>query len=223
MSALWMVRARLRRDASVAALAPLLLPDDDSARAMAAHRLVWSLMPVDPLAQRDFLWREEAPGRFMVLACRPPDPSALFDVEAKPFEPALVPGDRLRFLLRANPTASRSGPSGRGARADVVMHALHAVPRHERAAARPALAQEAGGAWLARTGLRHGFEVMAGLRADGYRVLRLPRAGGAIQLGTLEYEGVLRVREPEAFLAGLAAGFGRARAFGCGLMLVRRA
>jgi CRISPR system Cascade subunit CasE len=30
------------------------------------------------------------------------------------------------------------------------------------------------------------------------------------------------VKEPDRFLAKLAQGFGRARAFGCGLMLIRR-
>jgi len=218
-----MIRARLRRDASVAALAPLLLPEDDSARVMAAHRLVWSLMPADPDARRDFLWREEAPGRFLVLASRPPDASVLFDVEAKPFEPTLASGDRLRFMLRANPTVSSSSTDGRSARHDVVMHALRAVPQPERAAARPALAQQEGAAWLDRVGKQNGFAVEPGLRADGYQTLQLPRAGRAIQLGTLEYEGVLQVTDPKAFVARLVAGFGRAKAFGCGLMLVRRA
>lgn len=219
-----MVRARLRRDTPVAALAPLLLPDDGSARVLAAHRLVWSLMPPDPDARRDFLWREEAPGRFLVLASRLPGSSALFDVEAKPFEPALATGDRLRFVLRANPTVSGPATAGRrGARHDVVMHALRAVPRPDRAAARPVLAQQEGAAWLDRVGQGHGFAVEPGLRADGYQMLQLPRAGRAIQLGTLEYEGVLQVTDPAAFVAGLAAGFGRAKAFGCGLMLVRRA
>ena len=218
-----MIRAHLRRDASVAALAPLLLPEDDSARVMAAHRLVWSLMPADPDARRDFLWREEAPGRFLVLSSRPPGASALFDVEAKPFEPALSAGDRLRFILRANPTVSSSTTDGRSTRHDVVMHALRAVPQPERAAARPALAQQEGAAWLDRVGQKHGFAVEPGLRADGYQTLQLPRAGRAIQLGTLEYEGVLQVTDPKLFVERLVAGFGRARAFGCGLMLVRRA
>lgn len=224
MTALWLVRARLKRDSQVSALAPLLLPEDDSERAMAAHRLVWSLMPPDSAARRDFLWREEAPGRFLVLSPRRPDDSALFEVESKPFEPELAPGDRLRFVLRANPTTARAELGRRGTRVDVVMHALHPVPHGERAAARPALAQDAGAAWLERVGMRYGFAPEHGLRADGYRVLRIPRQGRAsIQLGTLDYDGILEVQDPAAFLTGLAAGFGRARAFGCGLMLIRRA
>lgn len=231
---LWLVRARLRRDASVAALAPLLMPADEGRGALADHRLVWSLMTTGETATRDFLWRrEEEPGCFLVLAPRPPGTSALFDVECKPFEPVLAPGDRLRFALRANPTTAQPQPGQgehgrrrkRGKRGDVVMHALHPVPKGERAEARPALVQAAGAAWLARQGERHGFRPeQESLRVDGYRRVHIPRAGtSSIKVGMLDYEGVLVVEAPAAFLAGLANGFGRARAFGCGLMLIRRA
>ncbi len=225
----YLARARLRRDASVAALAPLLLPGEDSERALASHRLAWSLMPPDAGAERDFLWREEGPGQFMLLAARAPAPSALFDVDFQPFEPVLAAGDRLHFVLRANPTVARRVPGQRGARDDVVMHALHALPGKRqggRDAARPEVIVREGTAWLLRLGQRHGFAPdPARLAVDGYNVLRIPRAGGAqpIRLATLDYQGVLTVTDPAAFLSGLAAGFGRGRAFGCGLMLIRRA
>lgn len=226
---LYLARARLRRDASVTALAPLLMPEDGNARALAAHRLAWSLMPADAEATRDFLWREEGPGRFMLLAARAPTPSALFDVETQPFEPVLAAGDRLHFVLRANPTVARPVLGERGKRDDVVMHALHALAGKRqggRDAARPEAILREGTAWLLRLGQRHGFAPdPSRLAVDGYNLLRIPRANGAppIRLGTLDYQGVLTVTDPGAFLSGLAAGFGRGRAFGCGLMLIRRA
>jgi CRISPR system Cascade subunit CasE len=226
---LYLVRARLRRDASVAALAPLLLPEDANARALAAHRLVWSLMPADAGATRDFLWREEGPGRFMLLAARAPTPSALFDVESRPFQPVLAAGDRLHFVLRANPTVARRVAGQRGKREDVVMHALHALPGKRqggRDVARPEKIVREGTAWLLRLGQRQGFAPdPARLAVDGYNILQISRAGGAppIRLATLDYQGVLTVTDPAAFLAGLSGGFGRGRAFGCGLMLIRRA
>ena len=39
----------------------------------------------------------------------------------------------------------------------------------------------------------------------------------------LDFEGVLEVDDVAEFLKKLAAGIGRARAFGCGLMLIRPA
>ena len=59
------------------------------------------------------------------------------------------------------------------------------------------------------------------LRVDGHRVHRkLGRHG--IVVSTLDFEGELRVTDPEAFLSALSNGIGPAKAFGCGLMLVRR-
>ena len=40
---------------------------------------------------------------------------------------------------------------------------------------------------------------------------------------TLEFEGLLTVSDPDAFLSGIARGFGATKAYGCGLMLIRRA
>lgn len=39
----------------------------------------------------------------------------------------------------------------------------------------------------------------------------------------LEFEGTLTVEDPPRFLSAIATGFGKARAFGLGLMLIRRA
>jgi len=47
------------------------------------------------------------------------------------------------------------------------------------------------------------------------------QAGGPV-FGSLDISGVLEVRDPAVFLGNLSKGFGRARAFGRGLMLIRR-
>ncbi|MEE3504185.1 type I-E CRISPR-associated protein Cas6/Cse3/CasE [Acidiphilium acidophilum] len=219
-----LIRARLKRSAPIVSLGRLLLPAQDAARTDAAHRLVWSLFAGDPDRRRDFLWREEAPGQFIIFAPEPPPPSDLFEVEAKEFAPVLAVGDRLRFLLRANATVSKKTKSGdRGRRADVVMAAIHGAPKGERAEARRDAIETAGRAWLARQGDTHGFFLPRPVAVDGYNRLKLPRIGGRpIEIGTLDFEGVLDIADPARFLAALAQGFGRARAFGCGLMLIRR-
>ena len=227
MSALYLTRARLRQDASLAALAPVLLPADAHARTGMAHRLIWSLFADTADRRRDFLWREDAPGQFMTLSARPPEDERLFALEVKPFAPVLLSGDRLRFLLRANPTIDHAEPghTRRSRRSDVVMDALKPVARGEaRQQARPQLIQQAGAEWLRRVGDRHGF-IPETILADGYDQLRLPRPAGKrpIQISTLDFAGVLEVTDVAAFLAQLAQGFGRARGFGCGLMLIRRA
>lgn len=220
-------RIALRRDAPTAALAPLLLPSDGQARTAASHHLVWALFSDGPDRRRDFLWREEAPGRFLALSDRPPNPlHDLFEIDSKDFAPALSAGDRLGFALRANAVVARKAEGAkRGVRHDVVMDALHAVPKGAaRQAQRPEAVIQAGRAWLARQGEADGFSPDAEVAVDGYETIRIPRAGlPPIRFGRLDFEGALTVTDPTRFLASLAQGFGRARAFGCGLMLIRRA
>lgn len=236
MSTLYLSRARLRGDASARALAPLLLPREESARAQAAHHLVWALMSDAGDRTRDFLWREEKHGHFLILGPRPAERQAeLFELEHKPWAPVLRSGDRLGFVLRANPTiAKQTAPDKRGKRSDVVMDALFLLPRDARAEARRQAIVTAGTAWLTRQGVRLGFTPEAAtLNVDGYETIRIDRVADEgrpgrrkcppLCFGRLDFEGVLRVDDPARFLAAVPQGFGRSRAFGCGLMLLRRA
>jgi len=229
----FLTRVALRRDAGVAALAPLLLPDEDGARAEASHRLVWSLFPGDADATRDFLYREEGRGRvgrFTILSRRRPvDLHGLFAMEEpKIFAPALKAGDRLAFALRANPTVERKEPGQtRSLRSDVVMHRLKPIPKGDRAKMRDTLTREAIRNWLERQALRSGFQLVCTettLRVDGYDQVRLPRRKGKpILFSRVDTEGVLEITDPAEFIRRVTGGFGRAKAFGCGLMLIRRA
>ena len=232
MAALYLSRARLRRDASAAALLPLLLGDDsDNARSHhPGHHLVWSLFAERADQRRDFLWREmEQRGAFLILSARAPvDRHALFELdEPKSFAPALAAGDRLGFSLRANPVVRRRDPSRRRSiKHDVVMDALRDRPGGERADHRLTAMHERGFAWLERQGVKTGFTVRSNdVEVEGYRQHRISRKGEAapMSFSTLDFNGVLEVREPDVFLSGVALGFGATKAYGCGLMLIRRA
>ena len=228
MKPLYLSRVRLKNDASVKALLPLLLGDGASP-SHPGHRLVWSLFAGDPDARRDFLWREMEPrGVFLILSARPPlDSHNLFDIaEPKPFAPALAPGERLRFSLRANPVVRRrDAERRRSVKHDVVMDELRGHGKGERAQYRFDAANRRGLAWLERQGAAAGFSVEPdGVGIDGYRQHRIPRKGQReMCFSTLDFDGVLEVRDPAALVAGVARGFGAAKAWGCGLMLVRRA
>jgi len=227
-------RIRLRSDVPAAAIAASLLPDDRNQRHLATHRLLWTLFSDGPDRQRDFLWREaEGDGaplnqHFLALSTREPtDHHDLFKVETKPFAPNLSVGDRLGFSLRVNPVISRpSGENGRrGKRHDVVMDSIKPLPKGERSAARQRFTIEAGRDWLTRRAERHGFLLLdEGFSADGYQQLRIPRHGkpAPITFSVLDLGGVIEVLDPERFLMALHQGFGPAKAFGCGLMLIRR-
>lgn len=221
----YLSRATLRRDASAASLLPLLRPSESGSQ-HTGHHLVWSLFADTPDRRRDFLWRETPGGTFYLLSARRPmDNHSLFRLdEPKVFAPALAVGDRLRFSLRANPVVRRRDSNGRSAKHDVVMDALR-----QRAEARQKTRLEAmrerGSAWLAGQGRGAGFDVdEAKLGIDGYQQHRIPRRGTVpMRFSTLDIEGVLQVRDPVLFVNAVLRGFGSAKAYGCGLMLIRRA
>lgn len=218
---MFLSRLTLRQAPDMAALGQLLNPDHDGRRMDAHHRLIWAGFAGDPDARRDFLWREMGQGGFLVLSPRAPGPSPLFDPpEATGFAPVLAPGDRLAFVLRANATRTITEADGKKRHRDVVMEALAPVPKAARADLRMELAQSAGLVWLEGQGARAGFRV---LHADvtAYRVVETRKRGP--RFGVLDLEGLIEVTDPGAFVPKLAQGFGRAKAFGCGLMLIRRA
>ena len=229
MTALYLTRVRLRSDAALDALAPLLMGKAAGfGRANhPGHHLVWYLFAGGPDRSRDFLWREAGSRSFYVLSARHPrDPHDLFDVaEPKPFEPALSVGDWLSFSLRANPVVRRRDADGdRRVKHDVVMHALHQHRSGTRARRRMEVAREAGFEWLSSQATRFGFAVERDhVTVDRYEQHRIGRAGSApMSYSTLDFDGILQVTDPGEFVARIGRGFGAARAYGCGLMLVRR-
>ena len=115
MSELLLSRARLRPRRIGGGAGPAAGAGRSQRPAPAAsHQLVWSLFADGPERRRDFLWREEAPGRFMTLSSRPPvDVARACSIWIlKPFAPVLAAGDRLGFTLRANPVVARADGTG---------------------------------------------------------------------------------------------------------------
>ncbi|HZZ84296.1 MAG TPA: type I-E CRISPR-associated protein Cas6/Cse3/CasE [Anaeromyxobacteraceae bacterium] len=218
-----------------------------------SHQALWRLLSRSPDHERDFLYRAEDTSRqpsFLVLSAERPVEAAdgLWRVESKEFAPALKAGQRLAFRLRASPVVRRGErlPDRKNRkvhRHDVVMDLATRLAAEGRPVPpEPLLARDAGTAWLASQGERGGFRLATttveeladdglfearerpSLRVGGYRQHRLLRRGERpIRFSTLDFEGVLEVTDPTSFLARVGQGFGPQKAFGCGLMLLRRA
>lgn len=242
---LYFSRLTLKRDPGLAALKGLIDPGDSNERTDAHHRLLWSVFSDGPERTRDYLWRSESNGRFYTLSKRPPKANGLFEApECKTFSPTLAIGDRLRFLLRANAVRSiavENGTGGeskrqRGKKVDVAMHLLYSVPAGHtsgsntstRSEARYDLARKASLEWLENQGKTHGFTVGTdSFVLEDYSTVVLPanrsKKTGQPRFGVFDMKGEIEVLDPESFIQQLATGFGRAKAFGQGLMLIRRA
>lgn len=238
---LYLSRLKLSALPSARALEALLNPEDQGRRLDAHHRLLWAVFADGPDRKRDFLWRAEGQGVFLTLSARPPQESDLFERhEVKPFAPSLAAGDRLTFTLRANATRTESkgtvSATGKAQKrhVDLVMDRLHTIPGQKSLpvgalSARPQhrmdIAQAVAGDWLAGQGERAGFRLI-GAEVSDYSTVALPGHHAPKkrpQFGILDISGMLEVVDPVLFLDRIAGGFGRAKSYGCGLMLIRRA
>lgn len=210
------------------------LRDSSEARAFVArfglegyglHQALWRLFAAEAGAPRDFLYRiidqAERPAFYVVSARSPVMDLPIWRIQTRDYAPCLQTGDRLVFSLRANPTVKRAPTLGaRSVRHDVVMDA-----RKKGDTLDPELGSyyQPGLAWLTPRAESAGFRVEQ-TRIDGYRRHQLYKRGSApMVFSTLDFEGVLTVTDPEIFSRSLLAGLGPAKAFGCGLLLVRRA
>ena len=128
--------------------------------------------------------------------------------EAKPFDPDVAKGQKLRFRLVANPTRkidTKSGPDGRrrnGKRVPVNYDEL--------------------GEWLTRRAERGGFSVDEDSLAvqPGYVYVNKKRNGDGQRLRSARYDGVLEVTDPARFRETLGRGIGPGKGFGFGLLSV---
>jgi len=211
------------------------------------HQLLWTLFKDKPEKERDFLFRQDTDRQgipvFYVLSKYLPNSSDnSLIVEPKPFQPKLQTGDLLSFSLRANPveqvkqerSASEQLQHAQQRKArnlpeketkkrihhDVVMHLKKSLTDDERQCYSQAeLEQQAGDKWLNERAENNGFRVLS-VSAQGYQQHHFKKR--QIKISTLDFEGVLEVTDPELFMKVLYEGVGRAKAFGCGLLMVKR-
>lgn len=124
-------------------------------------------------------------------------------------------GQRLRFLLRANPTMRRViSTSADGERSD--------IGEGRPIGKRVGLLREADQrAWLERKGAEHGFRPLAfETRSHGLVAFDAGNSANARRQTHLsvDYEGYLEVTDPDRFSRALVGGIGAGKAFGFGLL-----
>ncbi|RAW90362.1 type I-E CRISPR-associated protein Cas6/Cse3/CasE [Photorhabdus laumondii] len=194
-----------------------------------SHQLLWKLFSTDE--KRQFLFREEIgimglPVFYVLSKTSPQTESPLFEVETKAFYPQLKEGQRLAFKLRVNPTICITDPSGKRQRHDVLMHAKFQAKRQgetEQGKIK-AMMENAARNWLLnhRRMQQWGIQFDNLLDIEGYTQHRsVKKQGQKIQFSSVDFQGLLTITNGELYLEQYAKGFGRAKAMGCGLMLIR--
>jgi CRISPR system Cascade subunit CasE len=216
-------------------LAPQTAAADRGKAAEQAHRTLWSLfevIEVNKTATRDFLWRDEGEGRYVVLSPRPPtDEHSLFELTSQPVA-AVGGGDTFNFTLRVNPVVTSARATGeldkhgnraRGKKIDVVLNAMKMLPKGASLAQRSQATHDAGKAWLESQASKAGFKLIVPPVVATYAPTLVDgQKSRVINFSELDISGQIEVTDPAAFTAKLATGFGSAKAYGNGLMLLSR-
>lgn len=206
------------------------------------HQWLWQFLHAERGTARDFLFRRRdgegnSLGFYVVSAREPQAISSAWLVQSKAYAPRLHTGQHLAFQLRANPVVSHQ-VAGKSRRDDVVMNRKKQMLAEKGLVAwkdwpdtdpekplQQQLIQEACTEWLLRRAERCGFRLVNDeydqlkLRVDGYQQQRAFKRD--IRFSSVDYSGVLEVVDVELINKTLLGGIGHAKAFGCGLMLIR--
>lgn len=214
------------------------------------HQWLWKFLTAEPGTERGFLFRRRdgegsMPGFYVVSSRKPRSFSEAWQVRCQDYDPQLREGQRLSFELRANPVVTHA-VNGKSRRDDVVMNEKkRLLAEHgfkcwadwpDKDEAKPALyelVQQSCLPWLERRAEQAGFRLptrelpdddgvrlIKDIRADGYAQHRSGHKD--IRFSTVDFTGELEISDAKAFRKTLFEGIGHAKAFGCGLLLVRR-
>lgn len=199
------------------------------------HKLIWSFFEQDTKTARDFLFcRMDHTTNliYYILSKRKPVISIMgWHIASKEYSPIIKKQNRYAFKLRANPVVTKqpAGPtSKKRKRVDVYMEAItkNKLLDPAKQATNRELLHKAGLQWMQARAEKFGFTIQSNeVLVEGYTRLNGKQAkkGNQIQLGVIDYSGFLSVQEPEKFEKMLYEGIGPAKAFGCGLMLLKPA
>jgi CRISPR system Cascade subunit CasE len=187
------------------------------------HRQLWRLFPGEEKETRKngeemrqgFLFRIEEnqtgrPARLLVQSRRAPEAaSGVVLIGTREIQPQPVAGQRLAFLLTANPVKTITDTQ------------RDAKPGKKSEKCRvPLIKEEDQREWIARKFADAGEIEAVNVLPHAPIYFRKGNRGG--KLVSVTFEGVLCVSDPARMTELLVNGIGHAKAFGCGLLLVRR-
>lgn len=196
------------------------------------HQFLWNIFPNDPDKDRDFIYREEKnddlPTFYIVSKRKPLEMQRGFQIDTKKYDPQISEGDIFSFTLRANPTVAKKVDGKKNS----TNHDISMVAKKEaqnkglQDEEKYNFIEEATKNWLSENKANTlGFKLSnSNISVDAYMQNRVYRKkeGKPILFSSVDYSGLLEVTDPKLFKNLLFNGIGKSKAFGCGLMLIRR-
>ncbi len=178
------------------------------------HQALWELFPDAPDAARDFLYRveQESTGQGAILLMQstrePVNTADSVDIQAtRAYNLNPKEGQRIRFLLKANPVKTIKDEKGRkNGKGEVKSCRV------------PLITEDDQLQWLKRkfddTLLLEEVNVSPGMP------MYFKKRTHAGKIVPVRFEGIATVRNAEAFSVQLSQGVGPAKALGCGMLSI---
>lgn len=188
------------------------------------HQDVWRLFADSPNRKRDFIYRQDDNVVFAVSERKPEDDSCSWIIETKDYAPVVSEGEIFSFSLRVNPVV-RSRKSGKWQKHDAIQHERKKRLEEGDNADRFLVAQEVVVSWLQKREEQLGLNVASdSVLIENYLFnQKMHKVNGKQgNISFVDVQGICTVTDVTAFQKTLFAGIGSAKAFGCGLLLVRR-
>ncbi len=185
-----------------------------SRNAYTLHKALWELFPNRPDDDRDFLFRVErekaGQGAILLMQSReePADADEAIEVQAtRPYMLSLSKGQRIRFLLKANPVKTIKDVKGRkNSKGEVKSCRV------------PLIREEEQLRWLARK--LDGIVNLEEVQVSPCLPMYFKKSTHAGKIVPVRYEGIGILIDPKAFSTILESGLGPAKSLGCGMLSV---
>ena len=191
------------------------------------HTLIWQLFSKDPDKTRPFIYRNVsrvgATAEFLVLSSEAITEHPIFLSQSKTFQPHLKKGQLLQFELRANPVVVKADQKDKKKNHDVIYNAIKSAKDKKEGFSKSKIIQEKGLEWLSGRAPNKGFSIETdSTMVMSYNPIKTGKKNRtSIRLSMVDYKGILTVEDPDLFIDSIGKGIGKARAFGCGLILIK--
>ena len=200
------------------------------------HKELWKTFEEDKEASRTFIFRQEDnpqtsfPMFYVVSQNKPINNTDILRISAiKEYNPQIAEAERLSFTIRINPVISKKQQQRKNSiKYDVWRNAIHEGKENGlKNRELNEFAQNETKNWLLQKSEDMGFTLNENeFTVEQNRTIRFkkhPNSKTEIKYGTVEFSGILTVTNIDRFKTTLFEGIGRSKAFGCGLMLIKRA
>lgn len=199
---------------------------------MSDHKLIWRLFQDGSNTERDFVFYSidstfnSDKGYFLISERKPVSLDTWLSVNIKEYNPIFQQGQKLGFKTRLNPIISKKTINGeKSKKHDLCMNAkldgkkagLNGIELEQ-------FIEEQTIKWLQTKALQNGFQISDNnIAVARYVQVVIPRRGKSqMRFSSIDYEGILEIKEPEKFKQIALKGLGRSKGFGCGLFLLKR-